>query len=158
MLGGTGLRRLRLPFFAVAVVAATTVPGLQVRGSDVAIDIRVDQPKAELSPVLYGLFFEDINYSADGGLYAELIQNRSFDYFPVEGSGENQSACSTRRAPGTRSTHKLCQWPGPESRQPGTMTTARAPACVSGRATGGMPLLLCMMGRILAPPASNPNE
>ena len=30
-------------------------------------------------------FFEDINYAADGGLYAELIQNRSFEYYPVSG-------------------------------------------------------------------------
>lgn len=36
------------------------------------------------SPHLFGLFFEDINYSADGGLYAELIQNRSFEYSPTD--------------------------------------------------------------------------
>lgn len=33
-----------------------------------------------ISPMLYGIFFEDINYAADGGLYAELIQNRDFEY------------------------------------------------------------------------------
>lgn len=33
-----------------------------------------------ISPLLYGLFFEDINHAADGGLYAELLQNRSFEY------------------------------------------------------------------------------
>jgi alpha-L-arabinofuranosidase len=38
----------------------------------------------QISPDLFGLFFEDINYSADGGLYAELVQNRSFEYNPVE--------------------------------------------------------------------------
>jgi alpha-L-arabinofuranosidase len=36
----------------------------------------------KISPDLFGLFFEDINYAADGGLYAELIQNRSFEYSP----------------------------------------------------------------------------
>ena len=35
---------------------------------------------AQMSDILYGLFFEDINYGADGGLYAELLQNRSFEY------------------------------------------------------------------------------
>ncbi|MFN8431935.1 MAG: alpha-L-arabinofuranosidase C-terminal domain-containing protein [Spirosomataceae bacterium] len=35
-----------------------------------------------ISPNLFGLFFEDINYAADGGLYAELVQNRSFEYSP----------------------------------------------------------------------------
>lgn len=37
----------------------------------------------EISPLLFGVFFEDINYAADGGLYAELIQNRSFEYSPT---------------------------------------------------------------------------
>ena len=38
----------------------------------------------KISSDLFGLFFEDINYSADGGLYAELVQNRSFEYNPTE--------------------------------------------------------------------------
>ncbi len=38
----------------------------------------------KISPDLFGLFFEDINYAADGGLYAELVQNRSFEYNPAE--------------------------------------------------------------------------
>jgi alpha-L-arabinofuranosidase len=38
----------------------------------------------KISPDLFGLFFEDINYAADGGLYAELVQNRSFEYGPAE--------------------------------------------------------------------------
>lgn len=40
----------------------------------------VTQTTIEMSDTLYGLFFEDINYGADGGLYAELLQNRSFEY------------------------------------------------------------------------------
>lgn len=35
---------------------------------------------AEIQPTMYGLFFEDINYAADGGLYAELVKNRSFEF------------------------------------------------------------------------------
>jgi alpha-L-arabinofuranosidase len=38
----------------------------------------------KISPDLFGLFFEDINYAADGGLYAELVQNRSFEYSPTD--------------------------------------------------------------------------
>jgi hypothetical protein len=57
--------------------------------AEVLVDIQVDKPQAELSPVLYGLFFEDINYSADGGLYAELVQNRSFEYYAVGGWAGN---------------------------------------------------------------------
>ena len=35
---------------------------------------------APIQPTMYGLFFEDINYAADGGLYAEMIKNRSFEF------------------------------------------------------------------------------
>ena len=42
-----------------------------------------------ISPDLIGVFFEDTNYAADGGLYAELIQNRSFEYSPTDHSGWN---------------------------------------------------------------------
>jgi alpha-N-arabinofuranosidase len=42
------------------------------------------QKGKKISPDLFGLFFEDINYAADGGLYAELVQNRSFEYNPAE--------------------------------------------------------------------------
>lgn len=41
---------------------------------------------AKIPPTMYGLFFEDINYGADGGLYAEKIKNRSFDFpTPLQG-------------------------------------------------------------------------
>ncbi len=34
----------------------------------------------EIQPTMYGIFFEDINFAADGGLYAEMIKNRSFEF------------------------------------------------------------------------------
>lgn len=42
-----------------------------------------------ISPDLFGIFFEDLSYAADGGLYAEMIQNRSFEYTPADRSGWN---------------------------------------------------------------------
>ncbi|TDD88611.1 hypothetical protein E1202_13635 [Saccharopolyspora karakumensis] len=33
---------------------------------------------------MYGIFYEDINRAADGGLYAELVQNRAFEYDPAD--------------------------------------------------------------------------
>lgn len=42
-----------------------------------------------ISDHLFGIFFEDLNYAADGGLYAELIQNRSFEYSPADRKGWN---------------------------------------------------------------------
>ena len=41
--------------------------------------VHLDKPGVGVSPTLYGVFFEDINRSGDGGLYAELVQNRSFE-------------------------------------------------------------------------------
>lgn len=44
--------------------------------------LTVDTKKAgaDIAPTMYGLFFEDINYAADGGLYGELVKNRSFEF------------------------------------------------------------------------------
>ena len=42
------------------------------------LNVEVNRPKAAVSPILYGLMTEEINYSYDGGLYAELIRNRTF--------------------------------------------------------------------------------
>lgn len=44
------------------------------------IDIDLSKKGADIAPTMYGLFFEDINYAADGGLYAEKIKNRSFEF------------------------------------------------------------------------------
>lgn len=42
--------------------------------------VQTNKVGAEIQPTMYGLFFEDINYGADGGLYAEMIKNRSFEF------------------------------------------------------------------------------
>ena len=46
------------------------------------VNIKVDlaEKGIEISPTLYGIFYEDINFASDGGLYAELIRNRSFEH------------------------------------------------------------------------------
>lgn len=51
------------------------------------LTIETDKPPKPISPDLFGIFFEDLSYAADGGLYAELIQNRSFEYSP----GDNKT-------------------------------------------------------------------
>ena len=43
------------------------------------ISVEVGQPAHKIAPTLWGIFFEDINLSADGGIYPELVQNRSFE-------------------------------------------------------------------------------
>ena len=42
--------------------------------------VKVDPAGVRISPTMYGVFFEDINFGADGGLYAELVKNRSFEF------------------------------------------------------------------------------
>jgi alpha-L-arabinofuranosidase len=57
-----------------------------VHAQPITITIQAGQPGNPISPDLIGIFFEDLNYAADGGLYAELVQNRSFEYSPIEQS------------------------------------------------------------------------
>ncbi|MGI8565497.1 MAG: alpha-L-arabinofuranosidase C-terminal domain-containing protein, partial [Pyrinomonadaceae bacterium] len=44
------------------------------------ITVQVDRPGATIAPTLFGLFFEDINFAADGGIYPERLKNRSFEF------------------------------------------------------------------------------
>src|SRR3978361_2275847 len=55
---------------AVTAAAQTPVP--------VTLDIQLDKPISKVSPMLYGLMTEEINFSYDGGLYAEMVRNRTF--------------------------------------------------------------------------------
>jgi alpha-L-arabinofuranosidase len=58
------------------VVFQTQIAFAQVRN----ITVQVDKPGAQIPKTLFGLFFEDINFGADGGLYPERIKNRSFEF------------------------------------------------------------------------------
>jgi alpha-L-arabinofuranosidase len=42
--------------------------------------VNVDKPKTDIQTTMWGIFFEDINFAADGGIYAELVKNRSFEF------------------------------------------------------------------------------
>ena len=44
------------------------------------LDVDLTKTIATIEPTMYGIFFEDINFAADGGLYAEMIKNRSFEF------------------------------------------------------------------------------
>jgi alpha-L-arabinofuranosidase len=54
----------------------------QTNDSVTVLKITADQVAAKVSPKLYGLMTEEINYSYDGGLYAELVRNRTFKWNP----------------------------------------------------------------------------
>ncbi|MFE7167752.1 alpha-L-arabinofuranosidase C-terminal domain-containing protein [Streptomyces sp. NPDC057616] len=85
----TNRTRLRLGLGASAcLLAAGLLPGpahaAEAAGTtditDYAIDVDPTAKGARIDDTMYGVFFEDINRAADGGLYAELVQNRSFEY------------------------------------------------------------------------------
>jgi alpha-N-arabinofuranosidase len=59
------------------VLTTARVPAQQSQGA-ATLNIDVSKPIAKVSPTLYGLMTEEINYSYDGGLYAELVRNRVF--------------------------------------------------------------------------------
>lgn len=61
--------------------AATILP---MDAAPYKIEINASEKGADISPYLFGLFFEDINYALDGGLYPELVQNKSFEYLKSE--------------------------------------------------------------------------
>lgn len=70
---------IRKLFFMWLVLSAIfTLESLAV--SPIVLDVNLDKEIAVIQPDMYGVFFEDINFGADGGLYAELIKNRSFDF------------------------------------------------------------------------------
>ena len=51
----------------------------QAQTAPVALTVQVNKPGAAVNKNMYGLFFEDINFAADGGLYPELVKNKSFE-------------------------------------------------------------------------------
>ncbi|MGV3705495.1 MAG: alpha-L-arabinofuranosidase C-terminal domain-containing protein [Arcticibacter sp.] len=79
------LKNYQLQQYNAALNAETTSQDAQRFAGLRSVDARIVlQPQAAkpISDMLMGVFFEDINYAADGGLYAELVQNRGFEYHP----------------------------------------------------------------------------
>ena len=60
--------------------ASALLLGLSSSAQVHRMDIDLKKVGAPIQPTMYGIFFEDINYAADGGLYAELVKNRSFEF------------------------------------------------------------------------------
>ena len=69
-------------FFAM-VIGCNTRPQTETattKGQTVSLQVDVSKVIAPIQPTMYGVFFEDINFAIDGGLYAELVKNRSFEF------------------------------------------------------------------------------
>lgn len=60
------------------IIAASSLLGAYAQTH--TFDVNTKKVGAKVQPTMYGIFFEDINYAADGGLYGELVKNRSFEF------------------------------------------------------------------------------
>jgi len=85
------------PIFSFAALLVASVISLEAAPASITID--AGHPAHAISPTLWGIFFEDINLSADGGIYPELVRNRSFEdadtpenwKFANVGSGQSEA-------------------------------------------------------------------
>jgi alpha-L-arabinofuranosidase len=77
--------------------------------AQVTIDIDASDRGPKISPTHYGIFFEDINHAADGGIYAELIRNRSFEDGEGYGKPATMQAWKTESAMGASVKAQLIQ-------------------------------------------------
>ncbi|MEU7530030.1 alpha-L-arabinofuranosidase C-terminal domain-containing protein [Saccharothrix sp. NPDC042600] len=79
------MSRSRVLAALLAASLAAAVPGAQAAAeTDYTLTVDPTARGADIADTMYGVFFEDINRAADGGLYAELVQNRSFEYDRVD--------------------------------------------------------------------------
>lgn len=97
----------------VAALGFCGTLGLHAQTSILTVD--VTKPGHKVSPMLWGIFFEDINLSADGGLYAELVRNRNFEdsdkpdqWFTVSsGAADIQMSIDTGKPVSAKNTRSL---------------------------------------------------
>lgn len=66
----------KLPILTALGIAAVASGAMAAN----TLTVQVNKPGAKVPDTMYGIFFEDINYAADGGLYAEMVKNRSFEF------------------------------------------------------------------------------
>jgi len=67
-------------FRLTLALAAISLSGFAADAAVNTLEIRANKPAAKIPDTMYGLFFEDINFAGDGGLYGEMLINRSFEF------------------------------------------------------------------------------
>ena len=72
--------RQRILYLFLALASAPMLILSQTQPNPAVITVDAAHPGAAISPSMFGIFFEDINFGADGGLYPELVKNRSFEF------------------------------------------------------------------------------
>jgi alpha-L-arabinofuranosidase len=71
--------KLNTSFVFPTLIIVALTPTARAADPDAHITVQADRLGAKISPLLYGIFFEEINRAGDGGIYAEMLQNRSFE-------------------------------------------------------------------------------
>ncbi len=97
---------MRKPIFAAVLLAASLLPFSLIAQAP-SLSIQVDHPTAKVSPTLYGLMTEEINFSYDGGLYPELVRDRAIgndwralDHWTMVARGDSQVKVSVDEGSG----------------------------------------------------------
>ncbi len=84
--------RIKKLLASFIITTGLLLPGITQAQQKDNIIVKANQPVAVVQPTMWGVFFEDINLGADGGIYAELVKNRSFEFYkPMMGWTVNQS-------------------------------------------------------------------
>src|SRR6266478_7454061 len=107
----TGKIQQVLPKIAVLAIAGACSGVCVAQPAAVTLNIQLDKPVHAVSPTLYGLMTEEINYSYDGGLYAEMVRNRTFQdhgfggvaHWNIEHMGNSIAAMAIDRTEGPSS-------------------------------------------------------
>jgi alpha-L-arabinofuranosidase len=72
---------MKKKLYRISVLIFWLWPAVMQAQKSQVITVKTTQPVAKIEPTMWGVFFEDINLGADGGIYAELVKNRSFEFF-----------------------------------------------------------------------------
>ena len=70
---------MKLKIITLMLVLCLIIFSAQAQTKDI-IKVNASAITADIQPTMWGIFFEDINMGADGGLYAEMVKNRSFEF------------------------------------------------------------------------------
>ncbi|TAH01701.1 MAG: alpha-L-arabinofuranosidase [Sphingobacteriales bacterium] len=65
---------------SAVIICLFFLSGIKINAQQNQIVVNAGQIKSDIQPTMWGVFFEDINLGADGGIYAELVKNRSFEF------------------------------------------------------------------------------
>ena len=69
------MKRTKLIIIVLAILEFFIIP---IKAQKHKYVVQTEDHGAVIQPTMYGVFFEDINFAADGGIYAEMVENRSF--------------------------------------------------------------------------------